>query len=443
MKNVLLSCVVVASLCSCSGAKQGPSGDANSVMESQLFNEVQSEYDSIGNFFNGYAIVKKDGLYGIINHKGKSKVNEKYQHLELDTITECYIAELGNLFGTITANGKDKIPFMYNSLTLATNSKRSIDYYIASSKGKYGIIDENNNVIVQFLYDEIPFCTSKGFAAVKQGYYGVCDWSGNIVLDFKYDYICIFDDMPGNYRKNNKIGFIDSNLNIVTDCKFDEFQSIFVDGEWNTDYEELKILGKWGIYNGRTGEEMIPPQYDRLSMGCNENLIWAEKDGKVGFIDLSGKIIIPFAYENASDFSEGLAYVVKLGQGGRPQGGFIDKSGKVIIPFQYTAWNDSEFSEGLAKMGVSRNGGSFPDIYGFIDKTGKFVIEPKFEDVNSDFKYGYSVVKYRGSYGVINKSGEFIVPNLYDDYSFENKGKVIILKQEGKVCKFDCNGNPL
>ena len=48
----------------------------------------------------------------------------------------------------------------------------------------------------------------------------------------------------------------------------------------------------------------------------------------------------------ANDFSEGLASVNKDGKWG-----FIDKTGKVIIPFIYEIYNPEEFHEGLVRMG--------------------------------------------------------------------------------------------
>ncbi|EGQ2639350.1 WG repeat-containing protein, partial [Campylobacter coli] len=52
--------------------------------------------------------------------------------------------------------------------------------------------------------------------------------------------------------------------------------------------------------------------------------------------------------------------------------GFIDRSGKFVIEPKFDdAWN---FNEGLA--GVELNG-----KWGFIDKSGKIVIEPKFDDI--------------------------------------------------------------
>ncbi|EAK1349894.1 WG repeat-containing protein, partial [Campylobacter coli] len=52
--------------------------------------------------------------------------------------------------------------------------------------------------------------------------------------------------------------------------------------------------------------------------------------------------------------------------------GFIDKSGKIVIEPKFDGVGN--FSEGLA--GVELNG-----KWGFIDKSGKIVIEPKFDDI--------------------------------------------------------------
>ena len=62
--------------------------------------------------------------------------------------------------------------------------------------------------------------------------------------------------------------------------------------------------------------------------------------------------------------------------------GFIDKSGKVVIELQFDIAGD--FSEGFAK--VEKDG-----KYGFIDKNGKVVIEPQFDEVR-DFSEGLATV---------------------------------------------------
>ena len=63
--------------------------------------------------------------------------------------------------------------------------------------------------------------------------------------------------------------------------------------------------------------------------------------------------------------------------------GFIDKSGKVVIELQFD--DAGYFSEGLACVEKD-------DKYFFIDKSGKVVIEPQFDEVG-DFSEGLAKVR--------------------------------------------------
>ena len=51
-------------------------------------------------------------------------------------------------------------------------------------------------------------------------------------------------------------------------------------------------------------------------------------------------------------------------------------------------------------------------MWGFIDKSGCFVIEPKFETAKS-FSDSLAVVKLNGKYGCVNRAGELVVPAKY------------------------------
>ncbi|EMJ63935.1 WG repeat-containing protein [Leptospira sp. P2653] len=61
--------------------------------------------------------------------------------------------------------------------------------------------------------------------------------------------------------------------------------------------------------------------------------------------------------------------------------GYIDKTGKFIIPSQFD--NAHSFSEGLAAVQIGKK-------WGFIDKTGNFVIQPRF-DIASHFSGGLAL----------------------------------------------------
>lgn len=54
------------------------------------------------------------------------------------------------------------------------------------------------------------------------------------------------------------------------------------------------------------------------------------KDKKFGFYNEKGELLIPFEYEQASDFMDGIAIVKKN------KYGVIDKTGKMLLPYEYT-----------------------------------------------------------------------------------------------------------
>jgi len=148
-----------------------------------------------------------------------------------------------------------------------------------------------------------------------------------------------------------------------------------------------------------------------------------EKTGKWGFV-YEGKTIIKYKFDDADDFSSGLARV-GLGE----KWGYIDKKGKEIIPLKYDF--ASIFSDDVAKVGLDGK-------YGFIDKTGKEIIQLIYEEIY-DFKEGLAKVLLNGKYGFIDKTGEEIIPLKYDDVGDFTNG-LIKVKESGTYSYVDKTG---
>ena len=74
-------------------------------------------------------------------------------------------------------------------------------------------------------------------------------------------------------------------------------------------------------------------------------------DGRWGFIDNSGRLVIPYQWKKALWFSEGLAGV----QDDNEKWGFIDKTGKVVLPFVWS--NVQWFRNGRVRVQTVLGGG--------------------------------------------------------------------------------------
>lgn len=77
-------------------------------------------------------------------------------------------------------------------------------------------------------------------------------------------------------------------------------------------------------------------------------------------MDISGTVVIPAKFEKAASFSEGFAKVQFEGKYG-----FIDKSGNWVIKSKYE--NVSNLKNGIAFV-YQKN-----ERMGYIDQTGKFI----------------------------------------------------------------------
>lgn len=172
---------------------------------------------------------------------------------------------------------------------------------------------------------------------------------------------------------------------------------------------------------------------------ASKSLFAVEKDGKFGYIDHTGKIIIPLQFEGANEFHEGLALVTANGKKL-----FIDTTGRVVIRPNFDIVNN--FSEGLAAVNIGQkripNLGliSDPGKWGYLDSTGKLVIPLKFTHAE-DFSEGLAAVNNadRDHGGFIDHTGKIIFSVPLDVTLGFHEGLVGVLLK-GSVSYYDRTG---
>jgi len=135
------------------------------------------------------------------------------------------------------------------------------------------------------------------------------------------------------------------------------------------------------------------------------------KNGKVGLLDKNGLWqVVPT--ENITSILPGNEEL--YGAFADQKYGFVNQSGKLIIPCQFDTIN--KFSEGLA--GIKSNG-----LWGFVNREGAIAITPQFDEVGQ-FRRGLAIVKKEGKSNIIDKTGNILLPEYYnqislsDDYYF-------------------------
>jgi len=140
------------------------------------------------------------------------------------------------------------------------------------------------------------------------------------------------------------------------------------------------------------------------------------KNGKAGYIDGSGRIVIPPKLKPwgnyGSEFHDGLLEIAVS------DGRYVDRTGKLVIDKGfYRGW---DFSEGLA---VAMRKGE--NLWGYIDTTGEFAISPRFETSPNGYVYpffdGLAMIDVRGKFGYVDHLGDFVIkPQFLDGASFSD-----------------------
>lgn len=139
------------------------------------------------------------------------------------------------------------------------------------------------------------------------------------------------------------------------------------------------------------------------------DLFPVNKNGKAGYIDHTGKIVIPLKFDEAWEFSEGLA-PIRIGY----DWGYINVYGNVVIkPQFFQAW---KFKENRARVGVywkSRKViNNTVGNYGYIDKSGRVIKSQNTSD--DEFYSGRALFQTEGN-----------MPNSRTGYKDE-KGNIVI-----------------
>lgn len=126
----------------------------------------------------------------------------------------------------------------------------------------------------------------------------------------------------------------------------------------------------------------------------SDGLCIVKKNNRFGFINKSGKVVIPISFEEAKPFSNGFAAVRGRDSNDRQRWGFIDKSGKLVIPYKFKNEPD-DFSSEMAIIKDDDSG-----LKGAIDKTGNLIVPTLYGN-----SLLYEIKPFKNGIGLFIESG--------------------------------------
>ena len=233
---------------------------------------------------------------------------------------------------------------------------------------------------------------------------------------------CANNKVVAPVKYDGKYGFIEKSGKWFLEPKFDSISN-FTNG-----FAEVYKNGKSGMINPK-GELVIPYSYDFIGSAYNNRFLIL-LNNKYNFVDINGKLISSDFFDDAADFSNGLA-PVKFSEDGK--WGYIDKNGILQTDTIYD--NAYNFEKKQAKVEIGNN-------HYIINRKGKIIdtLQIDYQKMNGKLKlFGNSE---SGTLGRINGNGDIIMEGAYTSFGYVQKDRFWYNKN-GKYGLADTTGTIL
>lgn len=324
-------------------------------------------FSEIGPFNSGLAPIKRKGKWGFINKLGGFHILCQYDWVELSSDECLIVAKKNEKWGYIDTDNNVIIDFVFDE------ALPFLDGFAIVKQGRnYGVIGTDGTMIIQPVYHIIKQSSSHLFSVKKNNKWGVIDTLGNIILPFIYDNMTEFSAGVSYVRIDKKHGFVNLQGEFVLELTNQQRVypiNLYNNFELTINFEFIAVLnlkGKreydWSIYSN-TGEFITDSLKYRRINSFRDGLAAVCDDynkHKWGVIDSQGKLIIPCEYDRISSFHCGLAFVSK-----GVYCGYIDQNNCIKIPIKYKAAS-MFFSDNISYVSMNGWKGQLIDTEGNI-----------------------------------------------------------------------------
>ncbi len=331
---------------------------------------------------------------------------------------------LDNSFQKIMEFSSETIYPSYANTNYFTFKTEGGTWHIYSMKGR----KINDTISSANQYSEVYPPNEDGHCIVKQSLYpnpdkfGVIDTSGKIIIplaieakNFKQSFT--YSDGMYKFYKDDKIGFLNKQgKEVLSPTLYDWDKTYFSDG-FALVWDDVK---KFPYFVNKEGKPALQGAYKPLNPFSEglANVSYTNDLGKtcMGYIDKKGIMSIKLDTTIASvgNFKNGMAYVITKAN----KLGFIDKTGKLVIPCIYDGKETYELIH--ANSIIAAKDGKFFTL----TKTGEVIAE--FNEQPYFLEGGYAQIGSRYNWGIINVKNQVVrEANDYDNTIFTKNNFII------------------
>ncbi len=255
---------------------------------------------------NEYIIVDENDNCGVISTSGTIILEPAYKQIKYLGNAEIYAVLIDNVWTLIKKNG-EVINNAYNYISVKGEN------VVVEKDGKYGIITTKGEEKITPTYESLEYAFSVYYIAKQEGKYGIINIDNEPIIPFEYLNMYYVED------KSILIGDITTTETVIFDNNLaQKLKGLFV---FEDEYIKARIDGQNKYYNYRFEEKQ------NRELLTKNTLFVSEKDGKYGYLNVSGEIVVDYIYDDAKEQNEaGYAAVKKDGKWG-----CIDRAGKLIL----------------------------------------------------------------------------------------------------------------
>lgn len=375
---------------------------------------VEVKYPFARSYNEGLAAVSKGWKYGFIDLDGNEVIDFKYD-LVLGFNEELALVLKGKRCGYIDKKGQFVVPPTYKRASSFVGGLASV-----ALDEKVGYIDKSGNLIIDYLYENNSFISDGLINVEKDDRWGYINRDGEVVIDFIFREASPFYEGYAIVKlKNKRTAIIDKEGNVLGGREVDR-----VPLNLNVRSFPLFFAKRHFIYyNNYSKSFSMSQERETLPIFSNERAL-VELNGKYGYIDKKGELIIPAIYDKAFQFSEGAALVF-MGKGKEQRCKVIDKSGNDIMEVASHISLKKFFIDG--KM----------EVYNRLNEKSGII----YRDGRIEYLKDYKIVKpYHGElnivsneprkYGLADRKGRLLLEAKYQMILPMSDGRALILRSK-------------
>lgn len=286
---------------------------------------IKPEYKEVKqieeNYQKGYIVVNQEDKFGITDFTGKVILEAKYEEIKAVTGNSTYVVKQDGKWKVISENEETLVEDGFDDITEITGDK-----LIYVKNKKYGILLISKEEKIKSQYEELSFLFGDYYLAKNKGKYGVINSENETILPFEYSSITY--QKEADFVRASKSG--QTTEEIYNNKLEKQMDGIVSDVNTKNGYMKIYKDGEYKYYNfkfeEKTSQEVL----------TENTLFLSKKDNKYGYVNKDGNLVVDYTYEDAGEFNTyGFAPVKKDGKWGA-----IDKSGAVIIQPTYNLQNN-------------------------------------------------------------------------------------------------------